>query len=137
MPDRRHRIAVFLRAYGDMPDLADELGRDYVVLDFHDAPASTDVLLVNPVSPQLLGRLRDRYPRARVIVTEIDDEELGATHAGPVSRLLDAGATAYLPPQDISGVAANVHAYLTEAGRLELTSSSSDTAPHAARRLVE
>ena len=113
--------------------LADELGRDYLVLDMHGAPASTDVLLVNAVSPHLLSRLQDRFPRARVIVTEIDDDELGAHYSGPVSRLLDAGAAAYLPPRDLSGVAADVHAYLTERGRLALTSSGRGAARDAPR----
>lgn len=93
--------------------LADRFGPGYLVLDMHDAPDTTDVLLINPVSPQLLSRLQHRFPRARVVVTEIDDDELGVSYAGPVSRLLDAGAAAYLPPRDLDGVAAAVDAYLT------------------------
>jgi hypothetical protein len=118
--------------------LADGLGPDYLVIDMHGAPASTDVLLVNAVSPQLLGRLQDRFPSARVIVTEIDDEELGASYSGPVSRLLDAGAAAYLPPRDIGGVAAGVQAYLTGSGRQALVSAGPDLRPSlpAARRPV-
>jgi hypothetical protein len=107
--------------------LADGLGPDYVVLDLHDAPASTDVLLVNPVSPQLLSRLQDRFPSARVVVTEIEDDELGVAYAGPVSRLLDAGAAAYLPPRDVAGVAASVHAYLTRSGQGALTGPTGAT----------
>lgn len=93
--------------------LADRFGPGYLVLDMHDAPDTTDVLLINPVSPQLLSRLQQRFPRARVVVTEIDDDELGVSYVGPVSRLLDAGAAAYLPPRDLDGVAAAVDAYLT------------------------
>ena len=92
--------------------LAARFGPGYLVLDLHDAPATTDVLLINPVSPQLLSRLQQRFPRARVVVTEIDDDELGVSYAGPVSRLLDAGAAAYLPPRDLHGGAAAVDAYL-------------------------
>ena len=92
--------------------LSDEFGDDYIVVDIQDAPASTDVLLTHPVSPQLLGILRQQFPNARVLITEIEDEELGVRYAGPVSRLLDAGAAAYLPPRPIAEVAANVHAYL-------------------------
>jgi len=92
--------------------LADEFGADYVVLDIHTAPTSTDVLLTHPVSPQLLGLLRHQFPSARILITEIEDEELDVRYSGPVSRLLDAGASAYLPPRPIAEVAANVHAYL-------------------------
>src|SRR6476661_5720723 len=78
------------------------------------ARTSTDVLLTHPVSPQLLGILRQQFPNARVVVTEIEDDEVGVRYSGPVSRLLDAGASAYLPPRPIAEVAANVHAYLTK-----------------------
>ncbi|MFC5162703.1 hypothetical protein ACFPOI_28355 [Nonomuraea angiospora] len=78
--------------------LSTQLGADYVVLDMHAAPATTDVLLVPPGSPQLIGALRAMFPKARVIVTEIEDHELGVQYHGPVRRLLDAGADGYLPP---------------------------------------
>jgi len=94
--------------------LSDEFGAAYIVLDIHAAPTSTDVLLTHPVSPQLLGILRQQFPNARVVVTEIEDDEVGVRYSGPVSRLLDAGASAYLPPRPIAEVAANVHAYLTK-----------------------
>lgn len=96
--------------------LSDEFGDDFIVLDLHDAPATTDVLLVNPVSPQLLGALQQKFPRARVIVTEIEDEELGVTYAGPVGRMLAAGATAYLPPRPVGSLAQDVRAVLDGSG---------------------
>nr|BFE87199.1 hypothetical protein GCM10020093_098000 [Planobispora longispora] len=77
--------------------LSNQLGADYVVLDMHAAPATTDVLLIPPGSPQLISALRSMFPKARVIVTEIEDRELGVQYHGPVRRLLDAGAEAYLP----------------------------------------
>lgn len=88
--------------------MSDRLGDDYVVLDVSSAPDTADVLLVHPVSPQLIGLLQERFPRARLLVTEIDDDELGVHQRGPVSRLLDAGAAAYLPPQPLAAVAAAV-----------------------------
>ncbi|MEV5892543.1 hypothetical protein [Nonomuraea fuscirosea] len=81
--------------------LSTQLGTDYVVLDMHAAPATADVLLVPPISAQLLSRLRSRFPKARVIVTEIEDHELGIQYHGPVHRLLEAGADAYLPPASL------------------------------------
>jgi len=111
--------------------LSDEFGADYIVLDLHEAPTTTDVLLTHPVSPQLLGMLRHQFPSARVLITEIEDEELGVRYSGPVSRLLDAGASAYLPPRPIAELAANVHAYLTQGGvpRLESGNPASETLP--------
>lgn len=84
--------------------LAQELGEPYVVLDLNEAPASTDVLLTHPVSPQLLGALRGMFPQARIIVTEIEDPELGVSYTGAVTRMLSAGAEAYLPPRPIGAV---------------------------------
>ncbi|WP_336853846.1 hypothetical protein [Sinomonas albida] len=94
--------------------LSDELGTEYIVLDITKAPTSSDVLLTHPVSPQLLGMLQHKFPSARVVITEIEDEELGVRFPGPVSRLLDAGASAYLPPRPIAELARNVHLYLTQ-----------------------
>ncbi|WP_045074157.1 hypothetical protein [Psychromicrobium lacuslunae] len=103
--------------------LSDEFGENYIVLDLSKAPASSEVLLIHPVSPQLLGILRQQFPQARVIITEIDDEELGVNYSGPVGRLLEAGADAYLPPQSITEVAAQVHAYLSRQERATLESA--------------
>ncbi|MET9341232.1 hypothetical protein [Nonomuraea sp. NPDC003804] len=85
--------------------LSTQLGADYVVLDMHAAPKTTDVLLVPPGSPQLIGALRSMFPEARVIVTEIEDHELGVNYHGPVRRLLNAGADAYLPPASLPRLA--------------------------------
>lgn len=111
--------------------LSDELGSDYIVLDLLKAPPTADVVLTHPVSPQLLGALRAGFPNARVIVTEIDDEELGVSAPGPVSRLLDAGASAYLPPRPLREVAAGMHAYLTGSGAPQLTAVAPETAAAA------
>jgi len=89
------------------------------------------VLLTHPVSPQLLGILRHQFPNARVVITEIEDEELGVRYSGPVSRLLDAGASAYLPPRPIAELAATVHAYLMHGTGplLEFGNAASRTLP--------
>jgi hypothetical protein len=118
--------------------LADEFGADYVVLDIHTAPTSTDVLLTHPVSPQLLGLLRHQFPSARILITEIEDEELDVRYSGPVSRLLDAGASAYLPPRPIAELAAKVHAYLSqdEEPMLESGDPPSRALPAAAPHIV-
>lgn len=96
---------------------ADGFGDGCIVMDFIEAPTSTDVLLTHPVSPQLLGHLRRQFPDARVVITEIEDEELGVHCAGAVGRLLDAGVSACLPPRPIAVVEASVHAHLTRRGQ--------------------
>lgn len=83
-----------------------------MVLDLGDAPEDADILLTHPISLQLLGALRERFPRAEVVVTEIDDEESGVSYLGPVSRLLDAGASAYLPPRPLPAIASAVDAHV-------------------------
>ncbi|GAB3376576.1 hypothetical protein [Amycolatopsis echigonensis] len=85
--------------------LSAELGPDYVVLDPHSAPATADVLLVPPVSPQLIGNLRAKFPKARVVLAEVEDTELGISYHGPVRRLLDAGAETYLTSANVPHLA--------------------------------
>lgn len=85
--------------------LSAELGSDYVVLDLHSAPATADVLLVPPVSPQLIGSLRAKFPKARVVLAEVEDAELGVSYHGPVRRLLDAGAETYLTSANVPHLA--------------------------------
>ena len=112
--------------------LSDEFGDDYIVMDFTKASASTDVLLTHPIRPQLLGHLRRQFSNARVVVTEIEDEGLGVDYSGPVGRLFDAGASAYLPPRPIAEIAAHVHAYLTQREQPTLQSAKR---PHQGLRL--
>lgn len=84
-----------------------------MIFDLHDGPEDADVLLTHPISLQLLGHLRAQFPHAEVVITEIEDEELGVSYSGPVSRLLDAGASAYLPPRTMGGIASAVNTFLT------------------------
>ncbi|MGY6651965.1 hypothetical protein ACXIZN_07310 [Amycolatopsis sp. TRM77291] len=85
--------------------LSERLGPGYLVLDLRSAPPTVDVLLVPPGSPQLIGNFRALYPKARIVLTEIEDAELGVKYEGPVRRLLDAGAEAYLPSSTIPRLA--------------------------------
>lgn len=108
--------------------LAQELGEPYVVLDLNEAPASTDALLTHPVSPQLLGALRGMFPQARIIVTEIEDPELGVSYTGAVTRMLSAGAEAYLPPRPIGAVGQGLKRQL-ESVRPQLARGSGSPGP--------
>ena len=100
--------------------LSDAFGPSYLVLDFADAPSTADVVLTHPVSRQLINRWTLMFPQARILVTEILDEELGLDVRGPVGLLMDAGADAYLPRRPVEQVARDVHGYLASQGRAEL-----------------
>ena len=101
--------------------LSAELGPDYLVLDLHSAPATADVVLVPPVSPQLIGGLRDQFPKARVVIAEVEDAELGISYEGPVRRLLDAGAETYLTTSTLPHLARQLDYTVT---RPQLTGGS-------------
>ncbi|GAA1967007.1 hypothetical protein [Catenulispora subtropica] len=88
--------------------LSGELGSDYIVLDLDVAPDTAEVLLVPPISLQLLDSLRARFPAARVIVAEFEDPELGVDYRGPVQRMIDAGAEAYLASTTLTRLAAQL-----------------------------
>lgn len=92
--------------------VAGELGEGFIVLDLDDAPPTADVLLVPPASPQLIAALRTQFERARIVIVEIDDDEAGVHYSGPVARMLEAGASAYLPPRTISEVSSAVRRHL-------------------------
>jgi antitoxin (DNA-binding transcriptional repressor) of toxin-antitoxin stability system len=85
--------------------LSADLGTDYIVVDMNSAPTTSDVLLVPPISPQLIANLRFAFPTARIVVTEIEDDDLGISYRGPIGRILDAGAETYLPSTSISNLA--------------------------------
>lgn len=98
--------------------LSAELGSDYLVLDLHSAPATADVLLVPPVSPQLIGSLRAKFPKARVVLAEVEDAELGVSYHGPVRRLLDAGAETYLTSANVPHLARQLDHAVTQRQQL-------------------
>ncbi|GAA3463662.1 hypothetical protein ACFFSW_30930 [Saccharothrix longispora] len=98
--------------------LSAALGGDYIVLDLHAAPTTADVLLVPPSSPQLIGQLRALFPKARVIVAEIEDDGLGVGYRGPVRRMLDAGADGYLTSTSVPRLARQLDHDVTRHRRL-------------------
>ena len=112
--------------------LSEAFGDSYLVLDFADAPPTADVVLTHPVSRQLIHRWTLMFPQARILVTEILDQELGLDLQGPVGRLLDAGAHAYLPRRPVRQVAQDVHGYLASRGHSDLVASD-ETVPEVGR----
>lgn len=94
--------------------LSAQLGPDYIVLDMHAAPRTADVVLAPPASPRLIGNLRSMFPKARVIIAEIEDEDLGVSYHGPVRRMLDAGAETYLTSTTIPRLAMQLDHAITQ-----------------------
>jgi hypothetical protein len=89
------------------------LGPGYIVVDMHAAPAKTDVLLVPPISPQLIGHLRAMFPKARIVAAEFEDDAHGVSYRGTIRRMLDAGAESYLTSSTISQLARQLDQVIT------------------------
>src|SRR6185437_12743637 len=99
--------------------LSSELGNDYIVLDMHSAPSTADVLLVPPLSLQLLASLREMFPSARVVLAELDDPELGVSYGGPVRRMIDSGVELYLTSTTVPHLARQLGEAVSAHGLLE------------------
>jgi hypothetical protein len=54
------------------------------------------------------------FPKARVIIAEIEDEVLGVSYQGPVRRMLDAGAETYLTSTTIPRLAKQLDHAITQ-----------------------
>ncbi|MEZ5215791.1 MAG: hypothetical protein R2715_04140 [Ilumatobacteraceae bacterium] len=78
------------------------------VVDIRDEVERADVVLSPPVSPQMLGRLRRRFQAARVVVVELDDAVFDLESRGPVKRMLDGGADAYVLADSLEELAAKL-----------------------------
>jgi antitoxin (DNA-binding transcriptional repressor) of toxin-antitoxin stability system len=111
--------------------LSSELGADYIVLDMETAPETSDILLVPPISLQLLEALRARFPQARVMVVEVEDPELGLDYRGPVRRMLDAGAEAYLASTTLPRLARQLERAVTHRPQLAADSARLAIEPRA------
>ena len=83
--------------------LADRLGAR--VVDVRDAVDRADLVLTPSSSPQLVGALQRKYPDARIVVVELDDEEFDVDLPGPVKRLLRSGADGYVLAESIDELA--------------------------------
>lgn len=99
--------------------LSAALGEDYIVLDLHAAPKTADVVLAPASSPQLIGLLRSMFPKARVIVAEVEDDGLAVSYHGPVRRMLDAGADGYLTSTTIPRLARQLDHDVTRRRQLD------------------
>jgi hypothetical protein len=64
-----------------------------------------DAVIAPVCSPQIIGRLKAMFPGARIIVVELEDWEFGIDAGGPVTRLRNAGADAYLAAGSLQSLA--------------------------------
>ncbi|MGH9126883.1 MAG: hypothetical protein ACRDZ8_19460 [Acidimicrobiales bacterium] len=64
-----------------------------------------DLVLAPSCSPGAISALKGAYPSARLVVVELDDWAFNVRFAGPVKRVLDAGADAYLTADSIEQLA--------------------------------
>lgn len=92
------------------PAARDRLARllDARVLDVRDAVDHADVVLAPAGSPQLIGTLRRTYGDARIIVVELDDEDLDIELSGPVKRILRGGADGYVLADSLDELATKI-----------------------------
>lgn len=116
--------------------LSESLGGGYIVVDIAQAPPTADVVLVHAVSPQLIGLLAANFPQARILVIELLDDDLHIDVRGPVGRLLDAGAHAYLSRGPVEQVGHSVRRVLENppASELEQPDERTGQTPQVAAR---
>ena len=91
----RHLVVAFPLGDDAVAALADRLGSGFAVRDIRADGPPADIVLAPPSSPQLIGHLKQQFPGAIVVITELEDLLRGVHLGGPVSRALDAGADAY------------------------------------------
>jgi DNA-binding NarL/FixJ family response regulator len=110
--------------------LAAQLG-DVEILDMRDAVSAADLVLAPSCSPQCISALKGAYPTARVVVVELDDRDFNVSLPGPVKRVLNAGADAYLLADSIEELAQQLqrrhpHPFTEETAVSELAQPSVD-----------
>lgn len=100
----------FVAALPLTPAARDRLARllDARVVDVRDPVDHVDVVLAPAGSPQLIGMLRRTYGDARIIVVELDDEDLDIELSGPVKRILRGGADGYVLADSVDELATKI-----------------------------
>lgn len=75
------------------------------VVDVREVVDQPDLVLTPSSSPQLIGALSRTYPGSRIVVVELDDWEFDIELPGPVKRLLNNGAAAYVVADSLEDLA--------------------------------
>jgi hypothetical protein len=83
---------------------------DARVIDIRTECVDADLVLSPSSSPQLIGKLKARYPSARIIVAELEDWEFDIDLTGPVTRLLRGGADGYVVADSLDDLARKLSA---------------------------
>lgn len=81
---------------------------DARVVDIKDVVDSVDVVLTPVCSPQTIGLLQRQFEGARIYVVELDDWEFDIDMPGPVKRILQGGADAYVLADSLEELAAKI-----------------------------
>ena len=98
----RRRVVVTLPLSGSAAaSLERAVGGSIQLVDVREADGSEGLVIVSSASRQLLGKLRDAFPDATMLVVEVEDEVHRVDLAGPVMRVLDAGAHGYLVARSV------------------------------------
>ncbi len=115
-------------------ELSEMLGPGYAVVDMRSAPRSANIVLTPVVSASALGILRGTFPRARILYTELHDDERGISFAGPLSRIVAQAPDGYFVAHSLDALGPVVQAEAKlqlsgSTGRTPLTLSLSPGAP--------
>ncbi|GAA3092543.1 hypothetical protein GCM10010530_17370 [Kribbella aluminosa] len=113
---------------GARAELSELLGEGYVVVDIRTAPSTANILLTPVVSGQLLGSLRQKFPQARILFTELHDDGHGISFPGPLARIMSHGPDGYYVAHALDALAPAIQ---TES-RLQLSGSSRQNPPRFA-----
>lgn len=99
------------------------------VVDIREVVEHVDLVLTPVCSPQTIGLLQRQFDGARIYVVELDDWEFDVNMPGPVKRILQGGADAYVLADSLEELAAKI-------GRRSETQDD-DAATDAPRALSE
>lgn len=106
-------VVAFRLSRASTERLRTTLGPDTQLVDLHESDGHERLVLAPPASPQLLGKLRQVYPDAQIMVVELTDSEAGLRRGGPVTRSMDAGADSYVVARSLEQLAGMVNAAVT------------------------
>ena len=98
-------IAVALPLSDDeLMAMQDALGEQFVVTDIRRAAPSSAVVVVPPCSPGAIAAVLRTFPMAQVLVIDPVVDSGG----GPVRRALSTGASGFVRPDGVAGLADSV-----------------------------
>jgi hypothetical protein len=120
--DERRVVVTFPLTNRQMSSLRAQLGLQFTIVDPSTA-VRADIVICPPCSTRTIEKLRQQYPTAAILVVEPDGRS-GSLDA-PVTRLLAAGAAAYLTDPSAAGLAAAVRAIVGRPAHTSFTCTES------------